>query len=633
MGIPLKALIVEDNEGDLQLLVRALTQGGYEVSYRRVEDTESLSKALLGESWDVVFLDYRLPNLSAPQALQVLADLQIDKPCIVVSGAVGEEAAVEVMRAGAHDFIPKNNLSRLIPVVQRELSDGVERGLHARTRADLRGSEDQFKRVFNLGHLGMAIVGLNGAFLRVNQAFCALVGCSESELGFKSFDDLTRPDDPPGNVEGARQVPAGPRGSHRSEKRFHHRDGGEIWAEVHVTPVLDAKGSPLFRVGVLRDITERRRQEGMFRDGEERFRSLSEAAQEGILFHRDGLVLDANQALLRLSGFSLEELRGMRPVDLLAHESRPEWESRLLQPEAPPFEARLKRRTGPDLPVEISTRSLPFRNLPAGMASFYDLTARKDSEKRVQGLMGGLQDENRDLQQSGRLQGDFLAVLSHDLRTPLTSIIGYLKLLRGMDGTGLSAAQLEFVETALKNSDRLSALVNNLSDLSQLRSQGPDLAPVRVSLDLVASAAVRSVQAIAQAKQIPIRRTIHPQGLLVWTEPDKLERILSNLLSNAVKFTPPGGFIELTAGPIRDGGRPGVLITVKDTGVGIAPEAAGKVFDQFFQTDNTKTRSLGGTGLGLAVCKGLVEAHLGRIWVESLLGAGTSFRLFLPDQT
>ena len=370
--IPLRALIVEDNPDDVQFLVRALGQGGFDAVYRQVEDTEGMYRALEEEAWDVVFLDYHLPKFSAKGALGILRTLRLDLPCIVISGAVGEEAAVEVMRAGAHDFITKGNLSRLIPVLQRELSDAQER------RA---------------------------------------------------------------------------------------------------------------------------------------------------------------------------------------------------------------------------------------------LTRATDS-----------------LRQLGRLRDDFIDTVSHELKTPLTSILGYLKLLRGQSSGGLTDVQREFVGTAYLNAERLQTLVENLLDLSKLEVHNDALSLIQTAIGPILDRASGAVTGLITSKGLSFRVGAEPSGLLVRADVAKLNRVLLNLLSNALKFTQPGGRIALRAQAYGVGGRPGVLIQVEDTGTGIAPGDLEKVFEKFYQVDNTATRKVGGTGLGLAICQGLVEAHSGKIWAESRLGVGSTFNVFLPDQ-
>ncbi len=385
MGTALHALMVEDNENDLRMMVRALTQGGYEVTYLQVEDDPALRRALLEEVWDVAFIDFNLPRFSALDALKVLKAMNVDIPRIVVSGTMGEDSAVEVMRSGAHDFITKGNLSRLIPVLQRELADSLERRAHGRSQEALRQSEEQFKRIFDQGHLGMAMVAFNGRLLKVNKAFGRLLGYSEAEMMSKSFQDLTHPEDRDDNQQMVTELFEGRIPAFNLEKRYIRKDGQAIWADLYVSIVMDSKDSPLFAVALVQDVTERHRINETLRDSEERFRGLSEAALEGIAFHREGRILDANLGFIRMLGYSLEELRQIGLESLLAPQSREKWEKRLLATEGPPFWVQVKRKNGSILPVEVNTRALSFRNSPAVAVVFQNHTATKEAEKSAVG--------------------------------------------------------------------------------------------------------------------------------------------------------------------------------------------------------------------------------------------------------
>jgi len=385
MGTALHALMVEDNENDLRMMVRALTQGGYEVTYLQVEDDPGLRRALLEEVWDVIFIDFNLPRFSALDALKVMRAMNVDIPRIVVSGTMGEDSAVEVMRAGAHDFITKGNLSRLIPVLQRELADSLERRAHGRSQEALRQSEEQFKRIFDQGHLGMAMVAFNGRLLKVNKAFGRLLGYSEAEMMSKSFQDFTHPDDRDDNQQMVTELFEGRIPAFNLEKKYIRKDGQAIWADLYVSIVLDSKDAPLFAVALVQDVTERHRINEALRDSEERFRGLSEAALEGIAFHREGRILDANLGFIRMLGYSLEELGRIGLEGLLAPQSREKWEKRLLAPEGPPFWVQVKRKNGSVLPVEVNTRTVTFRNLPTVAVVIQNHTASKEAEKSAVG--------------------------------------------------------------------------------------------------------------------------------------------------------------------------------------------------------------------------------------------------------
>src|SRR5688572_18718965 len=144
----LRLLLVEDSEDDARLLLRELERGGYEVDFTRVETRAAMQAALDSQTWDVVISDYSLPQFSAPQALDTLQVSNVDLPFIIVSGTIGEDTAVAALKAGAHDFLIKNSLARLIPAIERELKDAETRRERKQAEEVLRQSEDRFRSLF-----------------------------------------------------------------------------------------------------------------------------------------------------------------------------------------------------------------------------------------------------------------------------------------------------------------------------------------------------------------------------------------------------------------------------------------------------------------------------------------------------
>ncbi|HOV62601.1 MAG TPA: response regulator, partial [Spirochaetia bacterium] len=140
MNTPLRALIVEDSEDDVLLLIRELKRGGYDMQFERVDTAEALRSALAKQKWDIIVSDYNMPHFTAFDALQLLKETKLDIPFIIVSGAIGEETAVEMMRAGAHDFVRKGNLARLVPAIERELRDVEVRRERRKVQAQLERS-------------------------------------------------------------------------------------------------------------------------------------------------------------------------------------------------------------------------------------------------------------------------------------------------------------------------------------------------------------------------------------------------------------------------------------------------------------------------------------------------------------
>src|SRR6266545_1721812 len=149
MNVPLRVLLIEDSDDDAALVVRTLRRGGYDLTYTRVESAEAMREALARHTWDLVISDYSMPQFSGPAALQLLHEVGIDLPFIIVSATIGEETAVAAMKAGAHDFLMKGNLTRLIPAVARELREAAERRERRRAEAAHRAVEARFAGVLD----------------------------------------------------------------------------------------------------------------------------------------------------------------------------------------------------------------------------------------------------------------------------------------------------------------------------------------------------------------------------------------------------------------------------------------------------------------------------------------------------
>ena len=185
----LRALIVEDRDDDRVLLVRALERGGFDVVHERVESAESMAAALGAREWDVVLSDYSLPSFSALQALEVLKSTGIDLPFIVVSGTIGEETAVEALRAGAHDFLVKRAFARLVPAIERELREAANRREKRKAVFALRQAETKFREQLMVSDR-MASVGILAAGVahEINNPLTALVG--NVELALREVDAM-----------------------------------------------------------------------------------------------------------------------------------------------------------------------------------------------------------------------------------------------------------------------------------------------------------------------------------------------------------------------------------------------------------------------------------------------------------
>jgi two-component system, NarL family, sensor histidine kinase BarA len=238
------------------------------------------------------------------------------------------------------------------------------------------------------------------------------------------------------------------------------------------------------------------------------------------------------------------------------------------------------------------------------------------------------------LEELDRLKSNFLATMSHELRTPLTSVIGYAEMMaEGLAGT-VTPEQREYLTTILGKADQLLGLITSVLEVSSLESGQLALERSQLSLADVVASEVATFQPQAGRRGIAINLEAKGESVVIGDR-RKIRQVVSSLLSNAVKFTPDRGKVgvEVRPGPLAPGETDptaAVQLVVTDSGIGITREAVAKIFEPFFQADSSSTRAFGGTGLGLTLAKAYVEAHGGRIWVDTVPGAGSTFVATFP---
>ncbi|WP_298819864.1 ATP-binding protein [Chloroflexus sp.] len=257
----------------------------------------------------------------------------------------------------------------------------------------------------------------------------------------------------------------------------------------------------------------------------------------------------------------------------------------------------------------------------------------RDSQQQLTGRLWVVSDRTRE-RESERLKDEFIGIVSHELRTPLTSILGYTEILlnrRDLD----EASQNEFLTTVSKEAERLEKLVKDLLDVSRLEAGVVKLNRWAVGLWQIIEEL--TMQLHTQLVQHKLLINVDPALPPVFADRDKVKQIIFNLLSNAIKYSPEKTEIQLTircveATDLPPGHPVGqwMLITVRDQGIGIAPEDQARLFERFQRVDNSNTRQKSGVGLGLYITRLLVELHGGRIWVQSEVGKGSSFSFTLP---
>ncbi|MEI6107297.1 MAG: PAS domain S-box protein [Opitutae bacterium] len=259
---PLRCLLVEDLEDDAKLVLRTLRAGGYEVTWERVETAEAMRAALLGKTWDVILSDYQMPNFSGLRALELLHTTGLDLPFIIVSGTIGEMVAVDCMRAGAHDYLMKDALARLVPAIQRELREADDRRKRRDAEELLQSNERRFRTFFESSNVGMSLTQLSGS-VQVNRAMCEMLGYSPAEFPRTSWQTVTHPDDIAVIQSEINTLISGQKSSSRLTKRYIHKNGSVIWADLSTSLHRDEAGQPAYLITAIIDITERKQTEAV----------------------------------------------------------------------------------------------------------------------------------------------------------------------------------------------------------------------------------------------------------------------------------------------------------------------------------------------------------------------------------
>ncbi|RUT11998.1 hypothetical protein DSM107010_28060 [Chroococcidiopsis cubana SAG 39.79] len=237
-----------------------------------------------------------------------------------------------------------------------------------------------------------------------------------------------------------------------------------------------------------------------------------------------------------------------------------------------------------------------------------------------------IEQQNLQLIEAARLKSQFLATMSHELRTPLNAVIGFAQVLLRQRSAALSATQSGMIDRILSNGKHLLALINDILDLSKIESGRLELQLELISLDRLVSSTIDELRPLAEQKQLPIHVDLQTENVTIVNDSNRLRQVLVNLLSNAIKFT-ESGCIEIKTCELSN---TQFMLSVKDTGIGIATSELDHIFEEFRQVDQTITRKHGGTGLGLAITKSLVHMMQGKISVESQLGKGSTFNVELP---
>jgi PAS domain S-box-containing protein len=416
------------------------------------------------------------------------------------------------------------------------------------------------------------------------------------------------------------------------EYRIIHPDATERWVAARGRTQYNSSRQVLGMLGVVQDITHRKRAETALSESEERFRTLADnIAQFAWMADSKGWLFWYNQRWFDYTGTTLEEMEGWgwQKVHHPDHVERVTEKFRVCVEAGQTWEDTFPLRGKDGQYRWFLSRAIPVRDETGKVLRWFgtntDITERLQAEQERERLLEREQAARKEAETANRIKDEFLAVLSHELRSPLNPILGWSRLLR--NGKLDAAKTIQALETIERNAKLQTQLIEDLLDVSRILQGKLSLDMAAVNLALTIEAALETVRLAAQAKSIHIQMQLDTNIGHVLGDAARLQQVVWNLLSNAVKFTPAGGQVNIWLERIGSQAQ----IQVRDNGKGIPRDFLPHVFEYFRQADSTTTRKFGGLGLGLAIVHHLVELHGGTVAVDSPgEGQGATFTVQLP---
>jgi two-component system cell cycle sensor histidine kinase/response regulator CckA len=626
---PLRLLLVEDNENDALLVLANLRAGGLDIAPTRVDRANTFTAALTQQTWDFIIADYRLPAFNALAALEICRHHQVDIPFILVSGTIGDEAAADCMRAGAHDYVLKDHLPRLVPAIRRELREAEIRAERQRDLDRLRASERRFASIFDTSPLGIAISRADDAvIIDANSTACALIGRTRGDLVGHSALELGFWIDAAERAQAVNRMLTDREACHL-ERAWRDALGRAKTIHLSMNPIdLDGRRHLLV---MLNDVTERDRAAATLRESEERYRLLVENSTDLIAeITREGIVAYASPNYEALLHLLPAQLKGNSLFGAIHPDDRTRVVAQLQSSDRRAVVYRFEDGAGREHWLESSGRTFTASGGEERIVVFSrDITEKMTAEQSRRLLESQLRQAQK-MEAIGTLAGG----IAHDFNNILTGIVGNVQVAQFEIPAGSRASLC--LNEALKAGMRARDLVAQILTFSRQREQ-PRAATqlgsiVREALRLLRASLPANIQFITQ---------IEPNLPPILCDPSQIHQVLMNLGTNAAyAMRERGGILRVALRPVmiddsvqsghprlRPG--PGIRLTVSDTGCGMDAITRERLFEPFFTTKPVGE----GTGLGLAVVHGIVENHDARITVESQPGQGTTFDLYFAAIT
>jgi len=502
-------------------------------------------------------------------------------------------------------------------------------------------NSNRFISAFEYSPNGMALVGLDGKWQMVNETLSQMLGYTRDEFLSLTFQDMTFDADLDADLLLLNETLQNKRTTYSIEKRYIHKTGKLVYGLLNVSLIRDAEGNPLYFISQINDISKRVHAEQNQQKSLNELEGLLNATTQVAIIQSDtnGNIIKYNKGAENLLGYSAYELIGRQKVQIFHIQEEINKRARELElkygrpfsgfdiftykPRLGKFDARewtFVRKDGSTFPVHlVITSVLNHKGEITGYLGIAtDISRLKDMES-------SLTTAKDKAEAASRSKSEFLANMSHEIRTPLNGVIGFSDLLMK---TELNDSQKKYMQMVNTSAHSLLDIINDILDFSKIEAGKLELDQEKTDLLQLCSQTIDIVKHQAHAKSLEILLNIEPNiKRFIHADPIRLRQILVNLLGNAVKFTVKGEIeLKATSMPCFDSEDEMIFsFSIRDTGIGIAPQNIEKIFNAFDQEDASTTRKYGGTGLGITISNKLLAIMGSSLYVESEVNKGSTF--------
>jgi PAS domain S-box-containing protein len=488
-----------------------------------------------------------------------------------------------------------------------------------------------YREIFEHSEIGVYQTLVEGGVIEANPAMARMFGYDSpvdlsAAIGKENHRLYVRPADRDWHVSELKR--SGRVSNHVCEML--RRDGSRFWVSDSTTLAQDGKGSGSI-LGTMVDVTDLVQSQRAFREAEARYRSIIDNALEGVYISSlEGRMMVANRALAELNGYAAPEdlilsVRDIATEWYVQADRRKEFADHIERDgEVRNFESEVYRhKTRERIWVQENARLVRD---DAGRPLYYEgtvqeITQRKNFERQ-------LMVARRAAEASNRAKSEFLANMSHELRTPLNAIMGFAQILRDRWKDPEHQKISEYSGDILVSAQHLYGLISEILDYSKIDSGTVQLVETPIEVSALCEHCLHMIGERAQRGGLRLKTEIAERLPALNGDQRRITQVLLNLATNAVKFTPTGGTVTISA---ELDGTGNLVLAVADTGIGISDKDLEHVFEPFVQVNRSAHPQQEGAGLGLAICKNLIELHQGRIEVSSKPGRGTTVRVILPQ--